>query len=179
MSAHAESVFSRRFLGAKSPRVSFSLKDLGRAAPVQLQTRPTVVCVINSGNHAVGAQRLFAALCQHGSMEHVEHESVEAAKAWCLETGHTPVVVVPVFGKGFRPSALTQFSAGLFKEKEITFCDWALCIGSSDGTRYDQCAHQIGIWFSEKWSTPTIYGDKSQLLFPWGVGPKGDSLIVA
>ncbi len=178
MSAHAESVF-RRNLGAKSPRVSFSLKDLGRAAPVQLQTPPTVVCVINSGNHAVGAQKLFAALCERGSIEHVDHKSVEDAQEWCSETGHTPVVVVPDFGKGFRPLALTQFSAGLFKKEGITFCDWALCIGSDPRTRYDQCANQMGIWFGKRWAAPTIYGDKSQLLFPWGVGPKGDSLIVA
>ncbi len=179
MSAHAESVFSRRFSGAKPPRVLFSLKDLGRNAPVQLQKRPTVVCVINSGNHAVGAQKLFAALCERGSIEHVDHKSVEDAQEWCSETGHVPVVVVPVIGKGFRPLALTQFSAGLFKEKGITFCDWALCIGSSDGTRYEQCVHQIGVWFGKRWAAPTIHGDKSQLLFPWGVGPKGDSLIVA
>ncbi|MBU3669006.1 MAG: hypothetical protein FGM57_03505 [Candidatus Taylorbacteria bacterium] len=171
-----------RHLGIHKPRRIFNCADLGRQKPVQL-VRPSVVCVITGGDHGNGTRKIFDHLCRGSNMEHVEQESIEAARAWYEETisstpGFAPMIILPLPGKGFRPIALTQYGAPIFIKHQLQFADWMVCVGSDPTTRYGQCASLVNTWFS-RCVTPSVvgHGKKSQLVLPWGLSEVGDSLI--
>lgn len=180
MSKHSLFENDRR-LRSVTPWRNFTLKDFRRKSPILLQERPTLICVISGGSHSAVARAFFDVLrTSNIKIEHVEHESVALLQEWCMDTGHRPVVVLPEPGKGFRPRALTQSSAWTFFHQHVHFADWMVSIGTDPKTRYEQCVYQMGLWFGSKWAAPQTLGEekKCQLVFPWGVSPAGDSLIV-